>query len=575
MSRFSVFALAVLFSFLSTLPASAQNPSAPVVEGTLVGHDGTPVQQAHVRVEAPDLAKNVKLRTEAAAENGSFRVPIDTTGIVRLRFTGTNHRAEQVVTYAEPEKTIALDVRLGLHNDSFSSLRLIGGFNNFSMRKGARPMTEQSDGTFAATVPAPGDSLVYQVLGASRDFRGFPIGIQGTQEDAVAFDGRGYRSIVHAPKDSVRIRFDPDKLLRGDAESRIQFRDSTTTAARYADFMSDLKERVLAFQGETRKAKSDSARQVVRDTFDWSPSRDRFRDALLQDAPEPVMNAFRVGYVVAGGMLDSTVVQEILNEVRPSSPEWALSMYGYAPGRGPISRAIQETGKPEAYLSYAYEALRTQSHDALKADLLIFLLRQAKENGNATRQHTLYTWLQAEYGDTFAARIAARKLDPSKGVQPGQSVPDFAVQGLQDSTRTFTPGDFEGQYLLLDFWATWCGPCLDAIPTLRKAHEAHGDALTILSISVDRERSTVTDFLSDRDLPWRHAYTGGGLANPNEFVQQFQVAGLPTYVLIGPDGKIVTKKMPHEGDPLPKILDHVSSSGAAADAPSDASGSSE
>jgi thiol-disulfide isomerase/thioredoxin len=272
---------------------------------------------------------------------------------------------------------------------------------------------------------------------------------------------------------------------------------------------------------------------------------------------------------MAGGILDSTVVQQILNEVPPSSPGWAFELFPRPQGDKGMSRAIRKTGRVGAYLSYAYEALRTHPNESVKADLLVVLTRRAKERGNEARQRTFYTWLQGEYGDTYAARIAARKLNPSKKLKPGKPAPNFSVQALRDSTRTYTPADFEGQYLLLDFWATWCSPCLDAFPTLRKAHEAHGETLTILSISVDRERSTVTDFLSAHDLPGQHAYAGGGLTGESEIAHQFQIGGLPTYVLVGPDGTIVAKKMPHEGEPLPKILDRVSSAASSGDASSE------
>lgn len=139
---------------------------------------------------------------------------------------------------------------------------------------------------------------------------------------------------------------------------------------------------------------------------------------------------------------------------------------------------------------------------------------------------------------------------PDTSVRParvGAPVPDFEVEHLRDSTRTFEPSDFEGKYVLLNLWATWCAPCVDKIPALQKARERYStDTLAFLNVSFDRSRSAAIDLLEKRELPGAHAFVGisslGG-----DFGAKFaqipgegrSIRGLPNLTLVGPKGEVV------------------------------------
>lgn len=127
----------------------------------------------------------------------------------------------------------------------------------------------------------------------------------------------------------------------------------------------------------------------------------------------------------------------------------------------------------------------------------------------------------------------------------------------------FTPASFKGQYVLLDFWATWCAPCIAELPTLQTADSTYGGQdFTILSLSFDGERSTVTDFLRDRDMPWQHAFVEGGFES--EIANRFEVVGIPKPILLGPDGQIVATESDLRGENLLTTLEeHLEPSGGA------------
>jgi len=150
------------------------------------------------------------------------------------------------------------------------------------------------------------------------------------------------------------------------------------------------------------------------------------------------------------------------------------------------------------------------------------------------------------------AELAYQSAAPSDTIRPveeGRAVPYFEIQGLRDSTRTFEPSGFKGQHVLINLWATWCGPCIDKIPALRKARKRFsGETLAVLNVSFDRARPDAISFLENRELPGMHAYVGGGSAGlVTPFGNKFarvpsrgpSARGLPSMVLVGPDGEVV------------------------------------
>ncbi len=107
------------------------------------------------------------------------------------------------------------------------------------------------------------------------------------------------------------------------------------------------------------------------------------------------------------------------------------------------------------------------------------------------------------------------------------------VDGTEDTLAAYA-----GRVVLVDFWATWCGPCKEAFPKLREmTEELPEEHFQIIGVSVDAELDTVLDYLADEPLAWVVWHVG----DTSELVRRWRVTGYPTYVLIGPDGTILRK----------------------------------
>lgn len=135
-------------------------------------------------------------------------------------------------------------------------------------------------------------------------------------------------------------------------------------------------------------------------------------------------------------------------------------------------------------------------------------------------------------GDPQVHDIRAVKI---QGFYIGMEVPDFEFTRSDGTTGHLS--DFRGQVVLLDFWATWCAPCLAAMPKLAEAQERYeADGFVLLLASVDAQAETLERFLKQRSVPGTVFHAPGGLQG--ELARLFNVEGVPTNLLIGRDGKV-------------------------------------
>ena len=141
-------------------------------------------------------------------------------------------------------------------------------------------------------------------------------------------------------------------------------------------------------------------------------------------------------------------------------------------------------------------------------------------------------------------KIVIRSRPPFDGtVAPlavGQPTPAFSVPSVDDPTRLITNRDLEGCIVLIDFWATWCGPCIGEMVFLHEAKERFSKAgFDILSISLDGLNESVRDFraIKGRAMPWLH---GIALDSAGDRVLvRFDVRTIPRAVLVDRDGTIL------------------------------------
>jgi len=124
-------------------------------------------------------------------------------------------------------------------------------------------------------------------------------------------------------------------------------------------------------------------------------------------------------------------------------------------------------------------------------------------------------------------------------VAVGEAAPDFNIKTLDG--KPLRLADLKGKFVLLDFWATWCGPCLEQEPHLLAAYDSFGndDRFAIVSLSLDEKTESPRDHVTKHGLKWLQGFLGQG----SSVTEQYGVSSIPQILLVGPDGKVVAKDL--------------------------------
>lgn len=137
----------------------------------------------------------------------------------------------------------------------------------------------------------------------------------------------------------------------------------------------------------------------------------------------------------------------------------------------------------------------------------------------------------------FSLCLALALLLPHCAKKPkvSGSASDFTLKTLEDQEITLSA--LKGKVILLDFWATWCGPCRESIPHLIQIYKTYHDkGFEVIGMSMDKGGAeTVRHFVKSMDIPYPIIIT------PDDVARDYGVTGLPTTVLIDKEGKIREK----------------------------------
>jgi thiol-disulfide isomerase/thioredoxin len=138
---------------------------------------------------------------------------------------------------------------------------------------------------------------------------------------------------------------------------------------------------------------------------------------------------------------------------------------------------------------------------------------------------------------------SAKLLDddnfPRARANAGQKAPNLSASA---NGKTFSLSDFHGRVVLLDFWASWCGPCRNALPKLKQLQAVYGgDQFVVISIGEDDDRRPWQAFIASHQMTWPQHFDEKGSIR-----ESFGIQGLPTYVLIGRDGTVLNRYVGEE-----------------------------
>lgn len=120
----------------------------------------------------------------------------------------------------------------------------------------------------------------------------------------------------------------------------------------------------------------------------------------------------------------------------------------------------------------------------------------------------------------------------------GKISPDF--KGVDVNGKEYTLADFRGKYVYIDVWATWCGPCRQEIPYLKKLDEDYKDAqIVFLSLSVDQDKARWEKMVKEEAMSGVQLHIGQN----SSFLDAYRIEGIPRFILLDKAGRILDMKM--------------------------------
>lgn len=195
----------------------------------------------------------------------------------------------------------------------------------------------------------------------------------------------------------------------------------------------------------------------------------------------------------------------------------------------------------------------------------------ATNENNALGKFVFSNWVNSLSGDekdelisklgenikaTPAISMIIARHENLKSTQEGNMFKDFTLKNgnIDGTSVSFSDYVGKGKYVLVDFWASWCGPCIREFPTLKEVYEKHkGDQFEIVGVAVWDERDAILKGIEQHEIPWPVIIDGG--KSNRENTDLYGISGIPQIILFAPDGTIVARNL--RGDALKEKVAEV------------------
>jgi len=254
------------------------------------------------------------------------------------------------------------------------------------------------------------------------------------------------------------------------------------------------------------------------------------------------INYFRSWSMIKPDPLDSSICDNALNEIKPGSVFWSFD--GHL-----INYAVWATKNKNKYINYIDEVLKTTNDPNVKAELLYArIMELSREN---EKMIMTIDKLKKECPNTNKAKIVESEF---LNTSVGKIIPDYSFISIDNPNQTISKSTMIGKIYLIDFWGTWCKPCVAEMPTLHKVYKKYkSKGFEIISVAAD-EKENVSSFRNKKwTMPWLNTVL---LKNEKseELLKLFGVFSYPSAFLVSTQGVILARNEELRGKDLEKTI---------------------
>ena len=167
------------------------------------------------------------------------------------------------------------------------------------------------------------------------------------------------------------------------------------------------------------------------------------------------------------------------------------------------------------------------------------------EKGIATIQQVKHDFPDTQQGKNADDVVKSVKQEEetkkiSRALVENSRFPDFDEKDVAGNPVSIAK--YKGKVVMIDFWATWCGPCVMELPNVQETYKKHhAEGFEIIGISLDREKEKLTSFTEAKKMPWQQFYDGKMWSN--KLAVKYGVRSIPMTYLLDGEGKIIGKSL--------------------------------
>ncbi len=534
---------------------------APMLSGHLYGVDGKPLQHAVIKVTPLNGNRKDNTHIINVASNGAYALENHSAFKSQryiVNYLGAGHLAKSLVLNLGEQDNLALNVELDrlpfVTAPKHLQIKLYSNkaTDKTKIKPVVYPLKATSDGSYKISLSLEAGTIKYHLGGLTRS----KMNVANPQTKQFEYDlGSHFYSVDQHSGGDWTFVYNPVKYQKFKASNPIRLSGPWHEQGQSIHLQAQYNR--LIDQQTAQKAQ-DTSREFS--FTDGLTTIEQWQQQYPGKAMQQLLNVMST--TIAGQ--SSSAQHKVLKSVDPTQWYWNL------PGAS-FTYSLWLAGNGGDYYTVMHQQLKTYApqieaflanngNDDEKARLLVNMADTYRHNDDLQQYQHYYRQFKAHYAHVSYFEMFNKRLAPSKLIE-GLHAPEFSIAGFHHSGTTYDKDSFKGKVYLLDFWATWCAPCLKEMPILHEVYEQFKPlGFEILSLSGDDTIEDVSQFRQLKwQMPWKHAFLDNGKHPINK---DYFVFGYPKAVLIDEQGNILADRDKARGSKLVKTLtDYYSKKG--------------